>query len=242
MADDVSSGGAGEAEEEGEDVLFRELQTTSVYDSVQRAPPERHILTLSRAEAAYQPIASAIAAPDKPATQTPHAAHRSGRGTGKNWHVISLQKQAQAAIKAGDYSEARELLHEGLRCDEHDAYVWLALARLEARRGEPDVARRLFESASEACPSNVRLIHARAVFETKAGRRDAARELFGQAADLDPANAYVSHAWGLLEESVGNASAAAAIYAALVETKPQAAVCVAWAGLEARARPRLSPR
>ena len=64
MADDVASGGAGEAEEEGEDVLFRELQTTSVYDSVQRAPPERHILTLSRAEAAYQDIAAAAAAPD----------------------------------------------------------------------------------------------------------------------------------------------------------------------------------
>ena len=54
MADDDDAG-----EVEGEDVLFRELQTTSVYDSLQRAPPERHILTLSRAEARYQPIAEA---------------------------------------------------------------------------------------------------------------------------------------------------------------------------------------
>jgi len=54
MADDD-----GVDEVEGEDVLFRELQTTSVYDSTQRAPPERHILTLSRAEATYQPIAEA---------------------------------------------------------------------------------------------------------------------------------------------------------------------------------------
>jgi hypothetical protein len=58
MADDDA------VEVEGEDGLFRELQTTSVYDSVQRAPPERHILTLSRAEAAYQDIAAAAAAPD----------------------------------------------------------------------------------------------------------------------------------------------------------------------------------
>jgi len=54
MADDNDA-----AEVEGEDVLFRELQTTSVYDSLQRAPPERHVLTLSRAEATYQGIADA---------------------------------------------------------------------------------------------------------------------------------------------------------------------------------------
>ena len=53
MADD------GENDVEGDDVLFRELQTTAVYDSLQRQPPERHILTLSRAEAKYQPIAEA---------------------------------------------------------------------------------------------------------------------------------------------------------------------------------------
>ena len=53
MADD------GENDAEGDDVLFRELQTTAVYDSLQLQPPERHILTLSRAEAKYQPIAEA---------------------------------------------------------------------------------------------------------------------------------------------------------------------------------------
>jgi len=58
MADDDRNG------EDANDVLFRELQTTAVYDSLQRQPPERHILTLSRAEAAYEPIGSASVASD----------------------------------------------------------------------------------------------------------------------------------------------------------------------------------
>ena len=61
MADD------GENDAEGDDVLFRELQTTAVYDSLQRQPPERHILTLSRAEAEYAPLADALAAPNRAA-------------------------------------------------------------------------------------------------------------------------------------------------------------------------------
>lgn len=49
---------------EGDNVLFRELQTTAVYDSLQRQPPERHILTLSRTEAVYQILTEATAAAD----------------------------------------------------------------------------------------------------------------------------------------------------------------------------------
>jgi len=64
MADDDAP------EVEGEDVLFRELQTTSVYDSLQRAPPERHILTLSRAEARYQDIGTALTSSGASAVQT----------------------------------------------------------------------------------------------------------------------------------------------------------------------------
>lgn len=51
--------------EEGDgDVLFRELQTTAVYDSLQRQPPERYIMSLTEAEAVYEPIRSANAASD----------------------------------------------------------------------------------------------------------------------------------------------------------------------------------
>ena len=159
---------------------------------------------------------------------------RKGRGSGKNWKVVGLHRQAQSAIKVGQYDEARELLREGLRLDERDGYTWLSLARLEARVGEVHEARDLFERATSTCPDNVRLIHARAVFEQKSGRPSEARSLFQQAADLEPSNAYVSHAWGLLEESVGNASAAQTIYSDLVAVKPQSQVCGAWASLEAR--------
>jgi len=62
----ADDGGAGE----GEDVLFRELQTTSVYDSLQRTPSERHILTLSRAQATYQDIGTALTSPGASAVQT----------------------------------------------------------------------------------------------------------------------------------------------------------------------------
>ena len=64
MADDDAP------EVEGEDVLFRELQTTSVYDSLQRAPPERHILTLSRAQPTYQIIETVFSSPGASAVQT----------------------------------------------------------------------------------------------------------------------------------------------------------------------------
>lgn len=70
MADDVASDAAGEAEAEAEDVLFRELQTTSVYDSLQRTPPERHVLTLDRAQATYQDIGAALTNPGASAVQT----------------------------------------------------------------------------------------------------------------------------------------------------------------------------
>lgn len=70
MAGDDDSGGAGGAGEEASDVLFRELQTTSVYDSLQRTPPERHILTLSRAQPTYQDIGTALTRAGASAVQT----------------------------------------------------------------------------------------------------------------------------------------------------------------------------
>jgi len=70
MAGDDDSGGAGGAGEEASDVLFRELQTTSVYDSLQRTPPERHILTLSQAQPTYQDIGTALTRPSASAVQT----------------------------------------------------------------------------------------------------------------------------------------------------------------------------
>jgi len=156
------------------------------------------------------------------------------RRAGKNWKVVALHRRAQAAIRAGNFEEGRELLRKGLKLDARDAHSWLSLARLEARVGDAEEARRLFVRATHLCPDNVRLVHANAVFEAKAGHKAAARALFESAAELEPGNAYVSHAWGLLEESAGNASAAQRIYADLMDARPQAQVCVAWAALEAR--------
>lgn len=55
---------AADGDEEGDDVLFRELQSTAVYDSLQRQPPERYIMSLTEAEALYELIRSASAASD----------------------------------------------------------------------------------------------------------------------------------------------------------------------------------
>ena len=59
-----------DGDEEGDDdVLFRELQTTAVYDSLQRQPPERYIMSLTEAQAVYEPIRSASAASDASAIE-----------------------------------------------------------------------------------------------------------------------------------------------------------------------------
>ncbi len=142
----------------------------------------------------------------------------------KNWRVVGMYRQAQTAISAGEYDEARTLLEKCLELDARDAYCWLSLARLEARTGDEDHARARFEDARATCPDNVRLVHAHAIFEQRAGRPHVARQLFAEAAELEPANAYVSHAWGQLEEAMGNVSAAQRIYADLMAVRPQAQV------------------
>ena len=77
--------------------------------------------------------------------RVPAAAKRRARPPVKNWRVVKLYREAQGCIGAGEYDRARDLLERCLELDSGDAYCWLSLARLEARSGRTDHARRLFD-------------------------------------------------------------------------------------------------
>mmetsp|Transcript_3469 Transcript_3469/g.6504 ORF Transcript_3469/g.6504 Transcript_3469/m.6504 type:complete len:786 (+) Transcript_3469:135-2492(+) len=144
-------------------------------------------------------------------------------------------QQGKTCEKRGEWLNARMNYQECLNMDPRDAHSWLALARLEARRGYKFLpnARLLFEAGTQCCPENVRILQAWAVMEYKSGDIALARKLFEQGNRIDPANAYVCHAWGLLEQRVGDSNRARLLFEKCLEIRPRLEVCTAWAVLEA---------
>lgn len=79
--------------------------------------------------------------------------------------VFKMFHRAQHLLRNGENTVARRLLVRCLELNPFDSHSWLALARLEVKLGNLEMARKLFIEASIRCPNNVHLLHARGHME-----------------------------------------------------------------------------
>jgi tetratricopeptide (TPR) repeat protein len=146
--------------------------------------------------------------------------------------VLKMFKRAQALMKSGDNEVAQRLLVRCLELNPYDSHSWLALAQLEAKLGNIERAKDLFQQSVTRCPNNVFLLHAWGHLEQKYGSEMVARDCWSQAVEIDPLNAYVCYALSDLEKRLGHFDRAREILETVVRKRPTAAICVSLADLE----------
>ena len=135
-------------------------------------------------------------------------------------------QKAKALERQGQWQKAIGLLNSILEVDPTDAYSYLALAKLEARRNNTTAAKEYFERGTTACPESVHLWQAWAVHEESLGHVDQARSLYERALVLDQHNPYACHAYGLMEYRLNNKRAAQRLWQqALQKSSTAALVC-----------------
>ncbi len=146
--------------------------------------------------------------------------------------VFKMFQRAQTLMRNGDNVVAQRLLMRCLELNPYDSHSWLALGQLEAKLGNIDRAREVFQQSVARCPNNVYILHAWGHLEQKYGNESVARECWSQAVKLDPLNAYVCHALSTLERRLRNYDRAREILEVVVEKRPTSAICVSLADLE----------
>mmetsp|Transcript_14148 Transcript_14148/g.23536 ORF Transcript_14148/g.23536 Transcript_14148/m.23536 type:complete len:1046 (-) Transcript_14148:183-3320(-) len=146
--------------------------------------------------------------------------------------VLKMFRRAQFLIRQGDNGVAKKLLERCLELNPYDSHSWLALARLEAKVGNIENARSLFQKGDQKCPDNIHILHAWGHLEQKHDNVEKAREYWSRALKLDPLNAYVCHALSNLEKRMRNYDRAGELLRDVVHKKPTAAICVSLAELE----------
>ena len=116
--------------------------------------------------------------------------------------IKELFQKAKRLERQGRWQQAIHIFNTILNeLDPHDSHSFLALAKLQARRGGD--ARSVFRRGTTACPTSIHLWQAWAVYEQPTDIAQA-RKLFQTALTLDGHNPYVCHAYGLLERKAGN--------------------------------------
>lgn len=146
--------------------------------------------------------------------------------------VFKMFQRAQYLMRNGDNVVAQRLLIRCLELNPYDSHSWLALAQLEAKLGNIERARDVFQQSVVRCPNNVYILHAWGHLEQKYGNETMARDCWSQAVKLDPLNAYICHALSTLERRLRNFDRAREILEVVVEKKPTSAICVSLADLE----------
>ena len=146
--------------------------------------------------------------------------------------VYKMFHRAQYLIRNGNNTVAHKLLVRCLELNPYDSHSWLALARLEAKLGYIDKARKAFQDGVTRCPTNVHILHAWGHLEQKHGNEALARECWSRALKLDPYNAYVCHALSNLERRLRNFESARNLLERVVAKKPTSALCVSLAEVE----------
>lgn len=143
---------------------------------------------------------------------------------------------AEIEERVGDLSGARELLSKAISSQPRVAEAYVALSRLEARRGYSTRALELMQTAaglSKKPPAVV--FNAWAQIEwTLCGRVEAAREILERGHNLHPNDPALLQTLGTLEERSGNVAKAKELYAASIRVRPTAPAFVAWALVEER--------
>ena len=79
--------------------------------------------------------------------------------------VLSLQKQAVAALRAKQFSEAQRFLQEALQADRRNATTWWLISY--AYPDEPAIQRKAIQKALEITPNDVRLIQRNAELDVQ---------------------------------------------------------------------------
>lgn len=156
--------------------------------------------------------------PPKPGTFLSTKHPLSGRD-----QIRKLFRKAKILEKQGQWRKAVQLFKDILLLDPADAHSYLALARLEARRGGD--ARAIFQAGTVACPDSVHLWQSWAVYE-ESSQNDSvqAKKLFERALELDPYNPYVCHAYGRMERKLGNSGQARLLWEQALEKSSTAAL------------------
>lgn len=125
----------------------------------------------------------------------------------KKYNIRQIFQRAKELERKGQWRKAISILKDILVLDPQDAHSYLALARLEAKRGSPK-AEQAFVNGTNACPNSVHLWQAWAMYEETSGQVERARELFERALMLDSHNPYVYHAYGRMEHKLGRVTEA----------------------------------
>lgn len=151
--------------------------------------------------------------------------------------VRALFERAKEEERGGNVPEARRLLRQCLALDRRDAHSWLALARLEARRGGVSL-----RSVDAGGPDSTASDTSSANSNSNAGSdrgistgAQVARALFEEGLRECPASVHLLQAWAVLEHRCGDRDAARKLFARGLELEPDNPyVCQAWGLLEQR--------
>lgn len=144
---------------------------------------------------------------------------------------------AETEERVGDLPRARDLLTKAISAQPTHADAYVALARLEARRGGTTRAIELMRAAVDLSPKAPPMVfNAWANIEwTMCGRVDEARAILERGHRLHPQDPALLQTLGTLEERVGaGADAAKVLYKRSIKARPTAPAFVAWALLEER--------
>jgi tetratricopeptide (TPR) repeat protein len=141
---------------------------------------------------------------------------------------------AEIEERVGDLVGARELLSKAIASQPRVSEAYVALARLEARRGYRTRALELMQTAaglSKKPPAVV--FNAWAQIEwTSCGRIEEARKILEQGHLLHPMDPALLQTLGTLEERCGNTQRAKELFARSIRVRPTAPAFVAWALVE----------
>ncbi|KAI0564125.1 TPR repeat containing protein [Gracilaria domingensis] len=159
---------------------------------------------------------------------------RACKTAGNQSSAAIFRSWAEMEERVGDLPKARELLNKAIATQPRMTEAYVALARLEARRGGTTRAVELMRAAASLSPKPpASVFNAWAQIEwTCCGRVDEARTLLKKGHDCHPSDPAILQSLGTLEERCGNPEEAKRLFYSSVCARPTAPAFVAWALLE----------
>ncbi|CAN8068532.1 unnamed protein product [Agarophyton chilense] len=159
---------------------------------------------------------------------------RACKTAGNQSSAAIYRSWAEMEERVGDLPKARELLSKAIATQPRMTEAYVALARLEARRGGTTRALELMRAAASLSPKPpASVFNAWAQVEwICCGRVDEARKLLRRGHDCHPSDPAILQSLGTLEERCGNPKEAKRLFYASVCARPTAPAFVAWALLE----------
>jgi tetratricopeptide (TPR) repeat protein len=143
---------------------------------------------------------------------------------------------AEVEERVGDMVGARELLAKAVASQPRVCEAYVALSRLESRRGYTSRALELMHTAAGLSPNPPAVVfNSWAQIEWAAcGRTDEARRILERGHRQHPSDPSILQSLGTLEEKCGDVQKAKRLYAESIRLRPTAPAFVAWALAEER--------